>query len=58
MKMDGDYPDEMILSTIRRYERELEREKPLEYQIRIQNQAIVLSDRSIWKYFNGGFAGG
>lgn len=49
MKMDGDYPDEMILSTIRRYESELEREKPLEYQIRIQNQAIVLSDRKIYE---------
>ena len=40
MKMDGDYPDEMILATIKKYEIELEHEKPLEYQIRIQNKTV------------------
>lgn len=48
MKMDGDYPDEMILATIKKYERELEREKPLEYQIKIQNKTVELSDREIY----------
>lgn len=49
MKMDGDYPDEMILATIKKYEIELEHEKPLEYQIRIQNKTVNLSDRRIYK---------
>lgn len=48
MKMDGDYPDEMILSAIKKYELALESEKPLEYQIRIQNKTVELSDRRIY----------
>ncbi len=49
MKMDGEYLDEMILSTIQKYEIELECEKPLEYRIRIQNKTIELSNREIYE---------
>ncbi|MBD5494079.1 MAG: hypothetical protein HDR12_06805 [Lachnospiraceae bacterium] len=48
MIMNGNYLDEMILETIKKYEMELEREKPLEYQIRIQDKTVELSARSIY----------
>lgn len=48
MKMEGDFIDETILATIKRYEFELEREKPLGYQIKVMNRYVELDDREIY----------
>ena len=36
MKMEGNYPDEVILQAIQKYEIEVERQRPLDYQIKIR----------------------
>ncbi|MBS6811477.1 MULTISPECIES: hypothetical protein [Bacillota] len=48
MKMEGNYPDEVILQAIQKYEIEVERQRPLDYQIKIRNKTVVLADREIY----------